>query len=77
MAMVEDTMMHPLVQQVLAGARRILAKKTKKKEPITPEILASFVEHLLVKMPFCQIICTITVNLLGFAGFFRFSELAN
>ena len=32
MAGVKDTTGHPMVQQVLAGARRILAKKTNKKE---------------------------------------------
>ena len=32
---------HPLVRQILAGAQRILAHKTIKKEPITAEILQS------------------------------------
>ena len=43
-ALVEDTTVHPMVQQVLAAARRILGKKTNKKEPITPEIVAALVE---------------------------------
>ena len=39
LAIVEDPADHPLVKQNLAGAKRILAHKTTKKEPITPEIL--------------------------------------
>ena len=60
----------------LAGARRILAKKTNKKEPITPEILASLVERFAGKEASLSDIRTITFCLLGFAGFFRFDELA-
>ena len=70
MAGVEDTTVHPMVQQVLAGARRILAKKTNKKEPITPEILASLVEHFAGKDASLSDIRTITFCLLGFAVFF-------
>ena len=40
MATVEDTTNHPIVQHVLAGAKRKLAHKTVK-EPITPEILTN------------------------------------
>ena len=39
LAVVDDPTRYDLVKQVLAGARRILAHKTTKKEPITPEIL--------------------------------------
>ena len=34
-------MSHPLVIQVLAGIKRMLACPTVKKEPITPEILSN------------------------------------
>ena len=44
MATVEDTTSHRLVQQVLSGAKRKLAHKTTKNEPITPEILAALVD---------------------------------
>ena len=44
LAMVEDTTTHPLVVQVLAGAKRQLACPTIKKEPITPEILTKIVD---------------------------------
>ena len=46
MATVEDTTNHPIVQHVLAGAKRKLAHKTVKKEPITPEILTNLIENL-------------------------------
>ena len=39
LAVVEDPTQHSLVRQVLAGAKRILANRTEKKEPITAEIL--------------------------------------
>ena len=35
----EDPTQHPLVQQTLAGAKRLLSKATDKKEPITASIL--------------------------------------
>ena len=38
-AEVEDPTDHPLVKQVLARAKRILAHKTAKKEPITVDVL--------------------------------------
>jgi len=44
LAMVEDTTTHPLVVQVLAGAKRQLACLTVKKEPIIPEILTKLVD---------------------------------
>ena len=44
MAGVEDPTKHPLVAQVVAGAKRILAKPITKKEPISAEILASLVQ---------------------------------
>ena len=61
---VEDTTGHPMVQEVLVGARRILAKKTNK-EPTTPEILASLVEHFAGKRGLSPSVCWV---LLGFFG---------
>ena len=49
------------------GAKRILAHKTNKKEPITPEILHGNAE--LDDLRF------VTICLIGFAGFLRYSEL--
>ena len=39
LAVVEDPTDHPLVKQVLAGAKHILAHKVVKEEPIMAEIL--------------------------------------
>ena len=53
MAMVEHTNSHPLVQQVLSGAKSKLPHKTMRKETITPEILSTIVDKLgMNKFPF-------------------------
>ena len=44
MATVEDVTAHPLVIQVLAGAKRMLAHKVSKKEPIKPKHLLALVQ---------------------------------
>lgn len=48
LACVEDPTGHPLVKQVLEGAKCILAHKADKKEPITPEILRSLVDKYAI-----------------------------
>ena len=75
-ATVEDTTTHPLVVQVLAGIKRKLACATTKKEPITPEILSTLVTKCGQQDASLSDIRTLSVCLLGFAGFFRFDELA-
>ena len=75
-ATVEDTTSHPLVQQVLAGAKRKLAHKTIKKEPITPEILAKLVDKFGQPGASLSDVRTLTMCLMGYAGFFRYDELA-
>ena len=50
LVVVEDPADHSFTMQLLAGAKCILAHKTTKKEPITPEIL-----H---RMPVCKICYT-------------------
>ena len=60
----------------LTGAKCILARKTTKKEPITPEILHRMYAKLVTPSAELPIICTMTICLLGYAGFFRFSALA-
>ena len=77
LAVVEDPTDHPLVKQVLAGAKRILAHKTAKKEPITPEILHRMFDKFVTPAAQLPIIRTMTICLLGYAGFFRFGELAS
>ena len=76
LACVEDPTGHPLVKQVLEGAKRILAHKTDKKEPITPEILKALVDKYATTHATLSDIRTLTICLLGFAGFFRYNELA-
>ena len=77
LAVVEDPTDHPLVKQVVAGAKRILAHKTCKKEPITAEILHKLYDRFVPKEAELPIIRTMTICLLGYAGFFRFNELAS
>ena len=69
-------MTHPLVVQVLAGIKRILACATTKKEPITPDIISTLVPRFGQQDASLADIHTLSVCLLGFAGFSRFDELA-
>ena len=77
LAVVEDPGDHPLVKQILASAKRVLAHKTTKKEPITPEILHRMFVKFVTPAVELPVICTMMICLLGYAGFFRFSELAS
>ena len=76
LACVEDPTGHPLVKQVLEGAKRILAHKTDKTEPITPETLKVLVHKYATTHATLADIRTLTIYLLGFAGSFRHNELA-
>ena len=73
----EDPADHPLVKQILAGAKQILAHKTMKKEPITPKILHRMFVKFATPAAQLPIIRTMAICLLGYAGFFRLSELAS
>ena len=73
---VVDPTEHPLVRQVLAASKRILAHQTHKKEPFTPDILAKLVDTFAGPSASLSDIRTIAFCLLGYAGFFRFDELA-
>ena len=75
MATVEDVTCHPLVAQVLAGTKRILAHKTTKKEPITTDNLLALVDRFGTKDASLADIRALTFCLLGFAGFLRYDEL--
>ena len=76
LAVVDDPTGHPLVQHTLAGAKRILAQPTVKKEPISAEILDRLVDRFGGESALLPDIRTITFCLLGFAGFLRFDELS-
>ena len=73
---VEDPTRHTLVVQVLQGAKRILAHRVQKKEPITPEILLSLVERFGQQSATLADIRLITMCLVAFAAFLRYSEVA-
>ena len=77
MVVVEDRTLHPLVKQVLAGSRRILACRSRKKEPITPEILSNLVENFAQPGAFLADVRIVAICLLGFAGLCHYSEIAN
>ena len=75
-AVVEDPTQNELVKQVVAGAKRILAHRTTKKEPITPEILSKLVEKFAGEEADLDDLRIVTICLVGFAGFLRFSEIS-
>lgn len=64
------------LQLILEGGTRILSKPVNKKEPITAEILQKVFNNYedLNNIKNLRICC---LMLLGYAGFMRFSELAN
>ncbi len=76
MATVEDITSHPLVIQVLAGAKRMLAHRIIKKKPLQPDQLQMLVNHFGAKDASLADIRALTFCLLGFAGFLRYDELS-
>ena len=75
-AVLDDPTTHPLVAQVVAGAKRILAKPTVKKEPISADILGSLVQRFGQADASLADIRTLAICLISYAGFFRFSEVS-
>ena len=73
---VEDTTSHSLVQQILSGAKRKLAHKITKKEPITPEILTALVDKFGDERAPLSDVRTLTMCLVGYSGFFCCDELS-
>ena len=64
------------VRSVAEGAKRMVARPSTKKEPITPDILLKMVE-MCGQNSNSYDKRTITMCLLAYSGFLRFSELAN
>ena len=60
----------------MAGAKRILAHKTTKKEPTTPEILEKLVKKFAQEKADMDDIRIVAIHLICLAGFLRYSELA-
>ena len=67
---------HPLVKSTLAGAQRLLAHQTTKKEPITVSQLEQLVASKADSMASLYNIHSVVICLLTFAAFLRFDELA-
>ena len=76
-ALQEDPTEHSLVKQVVAGAKRILAKPTSKKEPVTSSILRMLVDKFGSNDAPLSDVRTLSICLLSFAGFLRYDEIAN
>jgi hypothetical protein len=72
-ARLEDPTQDQFVKQAVAGAKRILAHKTNKKEPITLEML---VDRFAEESTDLDDIRIVAVCLIGFAGFLKFNELS-
>ena len=67
---------HPLVKSIVAGAQRLLAHQTTKKEPITVSQLEQLVASKADSMASLYNIRSVVICLLAFAAFLRFDELA-
>ena len=67
---------HPLVKSILAGAQRLLANQTSKKEPITVSQLQQLVACKADSMASLYNIRSAVICLLAFAAFLRFDELS-
>ena len=67
---------HPLVKSTLAGAQRVLARQTIKKEPIAVSQLEQLVASKAHSMASLYNIRSVVICLLAFAAFLRFDELA-
>ena len=65
---------HPLVSSMLSACKRILGKPETPKEPITPEMLQDLVSKFKDDSSLYGL-RTVALCLIGFTGFFRFSEL--
>ena len=76
-AFVDDPTCCNIVKETVAGAKRLLAHRTQKKEPITPEILKNLVERFAPREASLSSIRVVTICLIGFAGFLRFNEIAS
>ena len=75
-ACVEDTKLHTLFRNVVAGSKRILAHQTQNKELIMPEILQALVEKFNVEGASLDDVCTLTICILGYSAFLHFDELS-
>lgn len=66
-----------MLEHVLEAAKRLVGKNSKKKEPITVDMLRRMVKVLSTSRTGLKGLRLITVLLVSFAGFLRFSECVN
>lgn len=66
-----------LVKLCLEGSKRMLSKPVNKKQPVTVEMLNKIVDKFGRDSATLSDLRICTLCLLGFSGFFRFSELSN
>ena len=64
----KDPTSHPLVKQVLAGSRRTLACRSRKKELVTPRILSNLVENFVQPGASLADVRTLAICLVAFAA---------
>ena len=65
---------HDIVSSMVSASQRILGKPKAKKEPITSEMLKALARF---QSPSLSDLRAVALCLLGYAGFFRFSELCS
>ena len=69
---------NPLVASMVSVSQRILGRPKVKKDPITPAMLKVLVESKIIdKSPSLSDLRSVTLCLIGYAGFFRFGELCH
>ena len=69
---------HPLVSLMVSASQRILGRPKVKKDPVTPEMLKALVQSRITDTsPSLSDLRSVALCLIGYAGFFRFSELCH
>ena len=68
---------HPLPKSVLEAAKRTLVKTHKGKEPLSLETIQKLCQRFPLESSSLFDIRTLTIIVLGFAGFLRFNEISN
>ena len=73
---VDDPTLDPLVQQVVKGARRMLAKPPTKKDPLTVEHIRVLMQHWCGPSATLMELQVVTLIVVGFTTFLRWDELS-
>ena len=69
---------HPLVSLMVSASQRLLGRPKVKKDPVTPEMLKALVKSKISgKSSSISDLRTVALCLIGYAGFYRFSELSH